>query len=196
MKKPNSQVEREELQKLAGALSTHKKLVAERDKFTALQSAISSEVESFANSGDLLDVEAVSAIATKQLQVTLVAKRIDSLGAKLDTSEAELATAAETVGRLLIGDLNQLKNGVIEQVALSMRPHFADFQDCRRQAAQSNSARDVALRINNFEGSKFEETVPLAERYLSIAPEITAEVEKMRAALGGAIPSASELAAV
>ncbi len=189
--------ELEELRKLSEALSAHKNLLAERERFLALSSAINSEVESFAESGDLLDIKAVSAVAAKQLQATLVAKRIESLGTKLDQSEAELAAVTATVGRLLLGDLNQIKNGAIESVAQSMKPHFDDYQDCRRKAAQSNTTRDINMRIFTFESeAKTEEPVALAEQYLSTAPHISDELNKVRDSLGGTIPSASELAAV
>ncbi len=195
--KKNTQIEREELRKLSEALTAHKNLLAERERFLTLDSAIKSEVQSFAESGDLLDIKAVSAVAAKQLQATLVAKRIESLGAKLDQSEAELAAVTTTVGRLLLGDLNQIKNGVIEGVAQSMKPHFDDYQDCRRKAAQSNTARDINMRIFTFESdAKTEEPITLAEQYLSTAPQITDELNKTRDSLGGGIPSASEMAAI
>ncbi len=198
MKKNNNAIdpEREELEKLREALDQYKALQSEADKFVAFQTAVNSEVESFATNGDLLDLKAVSAIAAKQLQSTLVERRIASLGAKLEQSDAKLTAVTATVGRLLLGDLNQIKNGVIEQVAKSMQQHFDDYQASRRTAAQSNGAREIALRIVALESAPNNTEAPLlAEHYLELAPQLSDELKKIRDSLGGGIPSASELAA-
>lgn len=135
MKTPKTDPEQEELTRLKEALSKHKSLLAEAEEFRTLQSTIGGEVEIFANSGDLRNTSAVSAIAVKQLQSSLIEKRIASLGTKLSESDAFLTEASATVARLLITDLHQIKNAVTEQAAQAMKPHFQDYQDCgaRRQ---------------------------------------------------------------
>lgn len=198
-KQPQPQLDSEpqEFQKLRESLKTHQAILTEAEKYRELQSVVNAEVETFANSGDLRDTEAVSAIAAKQLQSQLIEKRLASLEAKLADSDAELSASAESVGRVLLNDLEQIKNGTVEKVAQAMKPHFEDFQACRRQASQSVAVREVNARIHEFRHLPMNaETVALAQEYLSRATHILEEVEIIRDSLGGSIPSANELTAM
>ncbi len=195
-KQPQLDSEPQEFQKLRESLKTHQAILTEAEKYRELQSVVNAEVETFANSGDLRDTEAVSAIAAKQLQSQLIEKRLASLEAKLADSDAELSASAESVGRVLLNDLEQIKNGTVEKVAQAMKPHFEDFQACRRQASQSVAVKEVNMRIHEFRHLPNAETVALAQEYLSRATHILEEVEIIRDSLGGSIPDGNELTAM
>lgn len=195
-RQPQPDPEQEEFGRLRESLENHQSLLSEAEKYRELQTAVNAEVEAFSDSGDLRNTEAVSAVAAKLMQSQLIEKRLASLNTKLAESDTALSTAAGSVGRVLLSALERIKNGTVEQVAQAMKPHFEDFQACRRQAAMSVAVKEINMRIHGFANLATNiETASLAQEYLSRAPQIFGEVEKLRESLGGSIPSANELTA-
>jgi hypothetical protein len=197
--KAAADIESEELQKLAEALKAFQLLGKEKEQYDELFTAASREIESFALTGDLRNVDKVSTMLVSQAQANLAERRLVNVGQRLAESEQALDQEAAVVARLIETALYQVRNGHVEKVSRSLQEHFADVQEARRQAFQSKVIRELDERIYSFKNlpNALEgESIAVANEYLKLAPTVFAEVEEIKAALGGSIPSESELRGV
>jgi hypothetical protein len=198
---PNTPIDltQEELQKLVEALKAFQLLGKEKEQYDELFTAASREIESFALTGDLRNVDKVSTMLVSQAQANLAERRLVNVGQRLAESEQALDQEAAVVARLIETALYQVRNGHVEKVSRSLQEHFADVQEARRQAFQSKVIRELDERIYSFKNlpNALEgESIAVANEYLKLAPTVFAEVEEIKAALGGSIPSESELRGV
>lgn len=146
--KPIIDPPKEELQKLRQLLSEWEALTKEHKAYQSLFEESKADVDDFANSGNLRDIDAVSSMVARQAQSSLVTQRLEKINESRDATNHSLTEECVVVGRLLIGELYNLQNGLVEKAAKDLQPHFETLQECRSKAFQSKAARAVDSRIN------------------------------------------------
>lgn len=196
--KAPTDIESEELQKLIQRLTEFQAIQKEKQEYDGFLSEARQEVDEFALTGDLRDVEKVSSMLVRQAQASLAERRIANVSEKLASAEQALDDEELAVKNLIVTALHQVRNGVVEKIARSLSEHYEDVQAARRHAFQSKQIKEVEGRIasvNYIANTLGGDSILVAQEYLKIAPPIFAEVEEVKKVLGGSIPSENELRA-
>lgn len=194
---PAASIEKEQIGKVEEALDRFVKSDSDLARFQSLLSTVKADVNQFVETGDLDDDKALSEVAATLAKEAIIERRLAHIGKNADDEvESNLHRESEALKRLVLGALGALRRAAVERAARAMKPHFEDFQECRRKAQRSVEATKVAPRIHEVENLSLNLNEPeLSRKYLEIARQVFPEVERASKELGG-IPSEHELMAL
>ena len=188
--------QREELQKLEALLNEYKQARAEIADHEALLGTARAEIDVFIDSGDLRDEKALGSILICKLQAELTDSRLQKLAMRAGEIEDRMIAETKVVRGIIATSLYAVRNGLVEQIAQSMRENFPDLQAARKTAFQSPKVIEVSSEVHSVTNGDWNaDPDEAAAKLLGLAPKVFAREMAIKEALGGSIPSESELRA-